>query len=241
MALGVELPKTIMATGFWTLGSRKISKSRGEVIDPIELADELGSDAVRYFLLREMPLGQDGEFTHAGLVRRINDDLANDFGNLVHRTLPMVKRYTDGVIPGPPAEPVHTVALADEATGVIDAFNENMRDLDGREALAAVWQLLAVANKFIDSAEPWNLNKEGKTVELDEVLWGLAEIIRLVTLMTYPFMPKTGEAIFDQLGLDESPSDQPYSDWLVWGKFPGGRTIKPGAPLFPRIDLEASE
>ncbi len=241
MALGLDLPKAIIATGFWTLGDQKISKSRGKVIDPIELADELGVDAVRYFLLREMPLGHDGEFTHDGLVRRINDDLANDFGNLIHRTLPMVKKYRDGVVPKRPATAGRTAALAETAAGIIDEYNKNMRAENAREALIAVWRLLAAANKFIDSSQPWNLSKDGDDQGLDEVLWGLIETIRLAVLMTYPIMPATGEAAFEQLGFDESPGDKLFSDELVWGRLAGGGQTRPGSPLFPRIELEPKE
>jgi len=241
MALGLELPKAIIATGFWTLGDQKISKSKGKVIDPIELADELGADAVRYFLLREMPLGQDGEFAHGGLVRRINDDLANDFGNLIHRTLPMIKKYRDGVVPKRPATAARTAGLAETAAGIVDEYNENMRAENARDALIAVWRLLAAANKFIDSSEPWNLSKAEDTEGLDEVLWGLTEVIRLAVLMTYPFMPATGEAAFDQLGFDESPGDKLFGDELVWGRLEGGRQTRPGSPLFPRIELEPKE
>lgn len=242
LALDVELPETILATGFWTLGDRKISKSQGEVIDPVALADELGVDAVRYFLMREMPLGQDGEFTHAGLVRRINDDLANDFGNLVHRSLPMINRYRDGIIPTKPAAALEAVdTVGARAEEIITAFHENMRDLNARDALIEVWRLLGLANKFIDSAQPWNLYKEEKTEELDGVLWALGEIIRLSALMTAPFMPSTAAAIFHELGLDIKPEDQPYAGWLSWGKFTGGCAIRPGPPLFPRIELAEAD
>ncbi len=241
MALGLELPKAIIATGFWTLGDQKISKSRGKVVDPIELADELGVDAVRYFLLREMPLGQDGEFTYERLVRRVNDDLANDFGNLIHRTLPMIKKYRNGVVPERPASTERTASLAEAATGIIAEYNENMRAEKPRDALMAVWRLLAAANKFIDFSEPWNLSKAGDTAGLDEVLWGLTETIRLAVLMTYPFMPATGDAAFEQLGFDESPGDKLFGDELVWGRLEGGRQTRPGSPLFPRIELEPKE
>ena len=237
-ALDIALPETIVATGFWTLGDKKISKSRGEVVDPNQLADELGVDAVRYFLMREVPLGQDGEFTHAGLIRRVNADLANDFGNLLHRTLPMIGRYREGTIPAARPEPGKAAPLAESAAEVVFNFKEDMEALDARGALTEIWKLLAVANKFIDSTQPWNLYKEGRDNELDEVLWGLAETIRLVALMAAPFMPATAEKMFEQLGLDETPADQPYGEFLAWGKLAGSPKSRPGAPLFPRVELE---
>lgn len=241
MALDIALPETILATGFWTLGDRKISKSQGKVIDPHQLADEVGVDAVRYFLLREVPLGQDGEFTHDGLVRRINADLANDFGNLLHRTLPMIGKYRGGIIPSAVAEPNKTTPLAESAIEVIANFKDRMEAFDMRGALTEIWRLLAVANKFIDTAQPWNLHKEGLEDELDEVLWGLAETIRLTALMTAPFMPTTADKILEQLGMDKNSADQPYADYLVWGKLTGNPKTEPGAPLFPRIELEKEE
>ncbi len=236
IALDLPLPETIIATGFWTLGDRKISKSQGKIVDATELADEFGVDAVRYFLMREMPLGTDGEFTEERIVRRINDDLANDFGNLVHRTLPMIKKYQDGVVPEGPAKGVLSADLAGVAESVIAAFNESMSGLDGREALIQIWKLISAANKFIDTAQPWTLNKEGRQEELDEVMWALVETIRLTALMNAPFMPETSRSIFEQIGLEGDPMAQPYPEWLSWGRLAGGHRIKPGAPLFPRIE-----
>ncbi len=238
MALGLELPRAIIATGFWTLGDQKISKSKGKVIDPTELADELGADAVRYFLLREMPLGQDGEFTHDGLIRRVNADLANDFGNLIHRTLAMITKFHQGVVPNKPTEVGRAAGLAADATAIIDEYHQHMQGENGRDALSSIWRLLAAANKFIDVSEPWNLNKSGDTQGLGEVLWGISEVIRLTILMTYPFMPTIGEAAFDQFGFDESPADRLFSEALVWGFGVGGGRTRPGQPLFPRIELE---
>jgi methionyl-tRNA synthetase len=238
MALGIELPRVILATGFWTLGERKISKSRGQVIDPHDLADKLGVDAVRYFLLREVPLGQDGEFTYKGLVRRVNDDLANDFGNLIHRSLPMIERYRGGVIPPAPTDPRLSPDLAARAAEVIENVRGHMVDLNPRAALTEIWRLLAAANKFIDQSQPWALNKQGQDRELDEVLWALAETIRLTALLTAPFMPTTADRIFAQLGLDERASDLPYAGQLHWGKLKAGTNIRIAPPLFPRVELE---
>ena len=238
MALGVELPKTIIATGFWTLGAKKISKSRGNVIDATKLADELSADAVRYFLMREVPLGQDGEFTYKALVRRMNHDLANDFGNLIHRTLPMIERYRDGQVPAAATSRDLTSGLAADVEETISVFNKSMTDLDLRAALVQIWKMLSTANKFIDQSAPWKLRAQDRDAELDEVLWGLAETIRIAALLTAPFMPTTSAKIFYQLGLDVKPHEQPYRDFLKWGELTEQPSIRPGDPLFPRVEIE---
>ncbi|HEB12720.1 MAG TPA: methionine--tRNA ligase [Actinobacteria bacterium] len=241
MALGIQLPSTIIATGFWTLGEKKISKSRGNVIDAAELADELSDDAVRYFLLREVPLGQDGEFTHKALVRRMNHDLANDFGNLIHRTLPMIERYRDGRVPAAVTSRNLTSGLAADVEDTINIFSKSMADLDPRAALTQIWKMFSTANKFIDQCAPWKLKADGRDAELDEVLWGLAETIRIAALLTAPFMPTTSAKIFEQLGLDVKPEEQPYQDFLKWGGLTEQPRIKPGAPLFPRVEIETQD
>ena len=171
-------------------------------------------------------------------MRRVNADLANDLGNLLHRTLPMIGRYRDGVIPAAVPEPKFAIPLAERAADVIDNFNQYMTDLNPRGALTEIWRLLSVANKFIDDSQPWNLYKEKRDAELNEVLWGLAETIRLVAVLTAPFMPTTSIKIFDQLGLNTNPEDIPFRDSLVWGGLTGQPKTRPGAPLFPRIELE---
>jgi len=236
LALELPLPKKIIATGFWTLGEQKISKSRGKVINPHELADEFGVDAVRYFLVREIPLGQDGEFSRQALIRRLNGDLANDLGNLLHRTVPMLEKYCQGVVPPKPDSFSLALPLIKQVEEVCVSFKQKMANFAIREALIDVWQLLAAANKFIDTTEPWRLAKEEKTADLNEVMWSLAESLRLTALLIAPVMPQTTAAIFNQLGISDKLSKLKYATHLRWGVFAGGTRVQKGKPLFPRYE-----
>lgn len=236
MALNIPLPKTILATGFWTLGEQKISKSRGEVIDPIELGDEFSVDAVRYFFIREIPLGQDGEFSRAALIGRLNHDLANDMGNLLNRTLPMIEKYFAGIVPKEPDELLLTADLRLAAEEIISNYHELMNKFELRSALQEIWKLAAKANKFIDEAAPWSLFKEKKVDQLSEVIYGLAETIRIMAQLLTPFMPTTGKNIYEQLGLDSDPSELVFTSSLAWGYLRAGTKTKRAGPLFPRIE-----
>ncbi len=236
MALEIPLPKAIMATGFWTLGEQKISKSRGQVIDPIELSDEFGVDAVRYFFTREVPLGQDGEFSRSALIGRINHDLANDLGNLLNRTLPMIERYFDALIPERGEELALTADLISESAAIISRYHELMENFELRPALQEIWKLVAKANKFIDEAAPWALFKAQKDAQLREVIYDLAETIRIIAQLITPFMPATGKKIYEQLGLVADPSDIRFDSGLVWGYLRAGTKTNRAAPLFPRIE-----
>jgi len=236
MALDVPLPKAIIATGFWTLGEQKISKSRGEVIDPIELGDEFGVDAIRFFFIREVPLGQDGEFSRAALIGRINHDLANDLGNLLNRTLPMIEKYFDGVIPEQRGELTLSADLRATAEKTISNYHELMEKFELRPALQEIWALTAGANKFIDVAAPWSLFKSGEESQLREVIYALAEVIRIIAQLLAPFMPATGKNIYEQLGLDSEPAEITFDTSLTWGYLQAGTKTNRAAPLFPRIE-----
>ncbi len=238
MALDIPLPDIILATGFWTLGKKKISKSRGEVIEPNELADEYGVDAVRYFFLREMPLGQDGEFTKNALTKRVNHDLANDLGNLLNRTLAMMEKYFDGVTPKRPEKTEKAARLKKQAELTFTVYKEMMDALKPRVALEEIWKLASAANKFVDDAAPWDLFKEKEEETLSEVMYGLVETIRLLAILVSPFMPGASREIFSQLGLDDDPNNLMLSESLNWGGTPGGTKTRRSDPLFPRIELE---
>lgn len=237
MALDLPLPKKVFGHGFFMAKDGKMSKSRGNVIDPLQLIDRYGRDAFRYFLLREMPFGQDGEFTPEAMVERLNFDLANDFGNLIHRTVAMLHRFAEGRVP------VHQeVALTteDEAlrTLAVDVRAEVERALDDMQfsvALSKIWTLVRRANKYIDECQPWRLHKEGDVERLKVVLYHMVEAIRLSTILVRPFMPDAPGAIQAQFDW----TDAEFSwDAISFDEATGGQLVAEAAPLFPRLDVE---
>jgi len=212
LAADIELPRKIFVHGFINIKGEKISKSRGVVVDPLELVRKYGSDAIRYFLLREIRFGEDGDFSEDALIKRINDDLANDLGNLVYRTLTMIEKYFKGYVPRAEIIDKKWKQNIDNFSCEVDL---HMSNLDFNLALDETWELINLANKYIEDTKPWNLVKENKTEELKAFIRLLVDVIREVAEQIYPFMPQTAESIIEQLGKDK---------------------IKKGKPLFPRID-----
>ncbi|HEY8487426.1 MAG TPA: methionine--tRNA ligase [Limnochordales bacterium] len=239
MAAGLPLPRRVFGHGWLLFDQAKMSKSRGNVVDPHVLIDRYGSDAIRYFLLREIAFGQDGNFSEQALVDRINADLANDLGNLVYRSLTMLERYRDGVVPAPGEPTALERDLASSARRAAEEARKLMEDLNLNEALAAIWRFVGRANKYIDQAAPWSLARQRETSpeaagRLDTVLFHLAEALRVAALLVAPFMPRTGKAIWEQLGIPEPLERQRFSD-LAWGRLAPGVKTRRGSPLFPRI------
>ena len=237
LALGLEPPVSVIAHGWWTVDGEKMSKSKGNVVDPFKMAELYGADAFRYFLLREVPFGHDGDFSEAALVGRINSDLANDLGNLLNRTLQMIVSYRDGVVPAGKLDDPLDAELRALAKATLERVDEAMERFAFDEALKTIWALVGRANKYIDETMPWKLAKEGQEKKLDSVLLSLYEALRLSALLIAPYMPGTSRRIWEQLGLDGSPLELLYDDF-VWGAGAGTR-VRKAEVLFPRIDLEA--
>ncbi|MDP2940892.1 MAG: methionine--tRNA ligase [Candidatus Omnitrophota bacterium] len=215
-ALGIRLPDTVFAHGWWMIDESKMSKSRGNVVSPVEMAEKFGIDTYRYFLLRDVPFGLDGNFSQAAIIKRFNGDLANDLGNLVYRTLTMIEKYFQGAVP----EMGRLDTQGEKISDSVKAMPGEI-DLTGRQnynfgiMLEGVWGRINMANKYIEETKPWNLAKENKQEELKSFIRLLVEVIRATAEAIYPVMPQTAGLIREQIS---------------------GSTIKKGQPLFPRIE-----
>ncbi|MBQ9434093.1 MAG: methionine--tRNA ligase [Synergistaceae bacterium] len=234
LALGLPLPREIVAHGWWTVDGQKMSKSLKNVVDPVKMTAKYGLDAFRYFLMREVPFGNDGDFSELALVGRINSDLANDLGNLLNRTLQMIQAYRGGVVP---SSAKSVSALSEMLPEMLKHVDESMKSYAYDEALKAIWEYISRANKFIDETTPWILAKDsGQSERLDWVLLNLYEALRVSALMIAPFMPDTAKRVYEQLGQNKDPVTLKY-DAFVWGAGAGAQIHK-GEILFPRIDIE---
>lgn len=236
MALGLPLPKKVFGHGWLVLESGKMSKSKGNVVDPLALVDKYGVDAVRFFLLREVPFGADGFYSEESLVNRTNVDLANDLGNLLSRTTAMIGKFCGNAIPRPDAAADDGI-LRDLAEKVVPTFEQYMNECELSLALTELWKLVGRANKYIDETAPWDLAKDpAKRARLDTVMYNLAETLRLTAVALTPFLPTAPARIWHQLGIDRDIRTCRWPADVHWGLLAPGTPVRRGEPIFPRID-----
>ncbi|MBC7324590.1 MAG: class I tRNA ligase family protein, partial [Moorella sp. (in: Bacteria)] len=242
MAAGIDPPRQVFGHGWLLVDGGKMSKSKGNVVDPMVLIDRYGADAIRYFLLREMPYGADGYYSEEALITRLNTDLANDFGNLLSRTTAMIEKFNGGVIAAPGApEPLDEELIA-TARAVPDEVDAALNNFEFARALTAIWRLVNRANKYIEETAPWALAKDPlKKPRLQTVLYNLAEAMRQATVMVGPFMPGVPVRVWEQLGLTDVPAALTWESLATWGGIPAGTRVKRGPALFPRIELNEQE
>ncbi len=241
-AIGLDLPENIFAHGWWTVNGQKMSKSLFNVVEPNKLIDQFGVDVIRYFLLREVPFGLDGDFSHKALIGRINSDLANNLGNLLNRTLNMIKKYYDGVIPEAEESGDEDGILIYKAREITNEVDRLFEELAFNKILMQVWEFLDAANVYINDTAPWNLARsdEGKK-RLSTVLYNATEAIRIVSILLHPFMPSSCDKMRKQLGIKQTVEQEGLSSLNDWGEIKAGTPTDPGDQLFPRIEEKEAE
>ena len=227
MSAGLEPPKGWAVGGWLLVGGEKMSKTSGNVVNPLDLIDEFGVDGFRYYVLADTTFGQDGDFTYEGLTGRYNSDLANNFGNLLSRVATVVGKKCDGVGPAPRADSPLAEAAAEAVVGTIAGW----ADVQPSRALDATWSLIRATNAYLEANEPW---KAEPGAAVDAVMGDALEALRIVTVLASPALPATCQAVWQRLGLPGQVSDQRLPEAATWGLYPGGTTVVKGDPLFPR-------
>ncbi|HEV2439495.1 MAG TPA: methionine--tRNA ligase [bacterium] len=249
-AAGIAVPKQTFAHGWLTFGGQKFSKSLGTVLDPYALGQEIAAesgaeagvaiDAIRYFLLREIPFGSDGDFSKPALIHRFNADLANDYGNLLNRTLPLVERHFDGRVPGRGPEARGDPILRETADAVVARLDGLIDRLDFRGALEAIWEILGAANTYLDREAPWREIGAKNPERAGTILYNTLEAARIATVVLSPWLPTATQRAWEQLGLESSPAAQRLADAARWGGLRAGARVRTGQPIFPRIEAKAA-
>ncbi len=236
-AMGVPLPKTVMGHGFWLVDETKMGKSLGNAIRPLDLADKYGVDALRYFLVRDMTLGQDSDFSEEVFVQRYNTELANELGNLLNRSVVMAARYLDGVVPEVDGNHSALNALKSQTDETLNAVGEAIDAMNPNAVLDAVWRLVREANRFVEVQAPWHLVKDAsKRAELEVTIYALLETMRQLSVLLFPVIPSKACEIWRQLGAKGSPEDVHLDDLKTWGGLDANLQVAPGDPVFPRIE-----
>jgi methionyl-tRNA synthetase len=241
-AAGIPPYKRLNVHGYWNIKESKMSKSLGNIIRPLEVKEKYGLDSFRYFLLREMTFGLDSNFSEDALVQRTNSDLANDLGNLLNRTAAMVIRYFDGKVQPPgPVEPIDE-ALREGTSSVVQEVEAFMGEMAFNKALISIWKLIARVNQYLDHTAPWFLAKERKRrTRLATVLYNALESLRVIAILIYPVMPRTGVEIWHQIDLGDQLPEQEFSQAKIWGQYRVGSNIERRRTLFPRIDTTKAQ
>lgn len=233
MAADLPLPTTVFAHGWWTIEGEKMSKTAGNVIDPIALTEKYSADMVRYYLLREGTFGSDGDFSEQSMIHRINGELANDLGNLLSRTLALTVKNCGAVVPAPGPADALGADLRKTAEAALPAYREAMDALNFSGALDAAWAVVRRANRYVEETAPWTLKDDAQREQLQTVLYTLLESLRWISILLWAFMPDASQRMRVQLGLGE---DMPVLTGLQWGQLPAGQPVAKGPALFPRLD-----
>jgi methionyl-tRNA synthetase len=235
MAADIELPKRVFAHGWWTVEGQKMSKSLGNVVAPAEVCDKYGVDQFRFFLFREVPFGLDGDFSKDAIVHRINGDLANDFGNLVSRSVTMINRFVKGILEKPDSQAGTDDTFRNSVEGLVDQYEKDMNDFAFYKALQDVFEITGLLNRYIDSEAPWKLAKEDEK-RLKTVLFNIWNGVRIATILLYPFMPEKTAIIWNALGKRDAIVSATFQNEKVFYHSEELAAIEKIPPIFPRLE-----
>jgi methionyl-tRNA synthetase len=241
LSAGLELPKCVAVHGWLLAEDIKMSKSKGNVLDPYELAEIYGVDALRYFLLKEISFGLDGSFSHELMTKTFNSDLSNDIGNLLSRSLAMVSKYRDGRIPRPSVNEAAENQIIESWQNLQKTVDEFIKWLDFRNGLDSIWSFINDINKYVDSSAPWALARDSaNSSKLDTVLYTICESLRLIAMLVFPVIPSSAQKIWDQLGINEDISNSTLPANGKWGLLKPGTVVGERQPIFPRIEKDSN-